>query len=97
MLENSCSCWQLLLENTFISDWAKAFDDSSQGGKKYHDSLDGAVTLRALSHHIAPKNLLSLHSGDWQLFILLWLCNKTLSTNIYDWASSVCVRVSVCF
>lgn len=68
------------------------------GGKKYQYSLDGAVTLRALSHHVALKNLLSLHSGDWQLFILLWLCNKTLLTTTYDCGSSVrvclCVRVS---
>lgn len=35
--------------------------------------LDGAVTLRALSHHVALENLLSLHGGDGQVFILLRL------------------------
>lgn len=51
------------------------------GGQKDQYLLDGAVTLCALSHHIALKNLLSLHSGDWQVFILLWLCEKTLMAN----------------
>ena len=48
------------------------------GGKKDQYLLNGAVTLCALPHHIALKNLLSLHSGDGQVFILLWLCEETL-------------------
>lgn len=49
--------------------------DQWMGGED-HYSLDGAVTFCALTHHVSLKDLLSLHSADWQVCVWLWLCRK---------------------
>lgn len=68
-------------ENGHISAWGTAADSKSMGAREDQYLLNGAVTLCALPHHVALKNLLSLHSGQWQVLILLWLYRKTSMTH----------------